>query len=217
MSQIVVEGHIHHKLDLIANVFINSSKYFTVYRRYNSPYDILIEDANGDIHQHKDYTIRDSLKTVLCLNDDVTAAMHTLYVYSFKHNANVSFSEDVTHMRWSDIQKQYQAININVGGILLNYTHILNAYNQAYQEYAQQLSSDEKPSIYIPKNDGSFIQSESDHPDMSVTFQAIRNRKRMREWEQYDNSSYSVTNDTDNSLKSENYIELRNRTVAKHI
>ena len=121
LSQMVVDGHITHKLDNIATININSRFYFNVFRRYNSPYNIVIEDYNGDIYLHQDHTVRTSLKTVLCLPDYDAGNIYTWNATSYKHNGPVPCTDkDVADMRWSEIQSNYHAINVNFGGIFYN-------------------------------------------------------------------------------------------------
>lgn len=86
LSQMVVHGNIIHKLDYVASVYINCRYYFNVYRRYNSPYNFIIEDANGDIHLHQDHTVRTSLQNILCLSELDSQRLFTLNATSFKHN-----------------------------------------------------------------------------------------------------------------------------------
>lgn len=118
LSQMIINGEIIHKLDYIATININGRHYFNVFRRYNSPYNIVIEDNNSDIYLHQDYTIRKSLQTILCLSDYDASNIYTWNATSFKHNGPVpSVNKDIADMRWSDIHEKFQALSVNFGGI----------------------------------------------------------------------------------------------------
>lgn len=119
LSQMAMCGQVTHKIDQIASIYINGRAYFNVFRRYNSPYNIVIEDYNGDIYLHQDLMIRESLKTILCLTDYASNNIYTLNATSFKHNGPVpSLAHNMADMRWSEIQAKYQAVSVNFGGIL---------------------------------------------------------------------------------------------------
>jgi hypothetical protein len=50
-SEIVINGRITRKLDFLGTVSIYNWQYFNVWRRYNNPYEIVLEDQNGDIRR----------------------------------------------------------------------------------------------------------------------------------------------------------------------
>jgi len=114
LSQIVIDGVVTYKLDHIATVSINSRHYFNVFRRYNSVYNIVVEDNNADIYLHQDYTVRKSLQTVMCLPDYEAANIYTWNATSYKHNGPVpSMSVDIADMRWTELHMNYQAVSVN--------------------------------------------------------------------------------------------------------
>ena len=118
LSQIIIDGVITYKLDHIATVFINDRHYFNVFRRYNSVYNIVVEDNNTDIYLHQDYTVRKSLQSIMCLSDYDTANINTWGATSYKHNGPVpSMSVDIADMRWTEIHSNYQAVSVNFGGL----------------------------------------------------------------------------------------------------
>ena len=119
LAQMSINGQVTHKLDQIASVYINEQPYFNVFRRYNSPYNIVIEDYTGDIYLRKDKTVRKSLKSILCLHSDEINNMYTIAATSFKHNGPVPYDADmIPDMRWTEVQGEYQAITVTFGGIL---------------------------------------------------------------------------------------------------
>lgn len=118
LSKMIINGEITYKIDHIATIHINGRHYFNVFRRYNSPYNIVIEDNNTDIYLHQDYTIRKSLQTVLCLPEYEAANIYTWNAVSYKHNGPIpSISHDIADMRWTDVHSQYYGIDVNFGGI----------------------------------------------------------------------------------------------------
>ena len=125
ISEIMMpNGHVTRKLDFLGTVRVYGQHYFNVWRRYNNVYEIVIEDFAGDFHFHKDYTIRESIQKVLCLSDEQIHGLYTIDAISFKHRADVS--EDVTSMRWTEIEHRWYALDMNLGGILHDFHRVLS-------------------------------------------------------------------------------------------
>lgn len=230
ISQIVMNGNITYKLDFIAGIYIQNQFYFNVYRRYNSPYDIVIEDVNGDLYYHKDYTVRQSLQAVLCISAEEVEHLYTLSAMSYKHNAPApSTTQDISEMRWSDIQRNFYAVRVNFGGILNDY-HGLFPTSAIVQEYVpsydccvtpnkgttpeepnapmkEEYTKDELTaasallSLKIPRIDD-FSKSETDYPSLSMRWSDVASRKRRRPSYVEDDDSYMA-----------NYTILRNGTM----
>ena len=116
---ILPSGHVTRKLDFLGTVRIYNQYYFNVYRRYNNVHEIVLEDFAGDFHFHKDYTVRESLQKVLCLSDEQIHGLHTMDAVSFKHRSVIS--EEVTHLRWTEIENRWYALDMNLGGILKDF------------------------------------------------------------------------------------------------
>jgi hypothetical protein len=122
LSEVVVGGQLHYKLDLIANISLNGFPYCTVYRRYNSPYEYLLEDTNGEFLCHKDYTVRQSLSTSLTHYRLHDSDFTVLNASTFKYNTSIiNSAHNILDMRWSDICKIYSGVILNLGGIPYNY------------------------------------------------------------------------------------------------
>ena len=68
LSLMFVNGKLLPKLDFLGTISIHGCEYFNVFRRYNNSYEIVLEDFYGDLHFHKDYTLRQSIQSVLCLS-----------------------------------------------------------------------------------------------------------------------------------------------------
>lgn len=125
ISEIMMpNGYLTRKLDFLGIVRIYGQHYFNIWRRYSNVYEIVIEDFSGDFHFHKDYTIRESIQKVLCLSDEQIRGIYTIEAISFKHRADVS--EDVTSMRWTEIEHRWYALDMNLGGILHDFHRISN-------------------------------------------------------------------------------------------
>ena len=69
LASMVVNGEQTHKLDHIATVHIDGRFYFTVFRRYNSPYNIIVEDYNADFYLFQNEPVRQTLANILCLSE----------------------------------------------------------------------------------------------------------------------------------------------------
>ena len=139
LSEIIMpNGRVTRKLDFLGTICVYGQHYFNAWRRYNNVYEIVIEDFAGDFHFHKDYTIRESIQKVLCLSDDQIRGLYTIDAISFKHRAGVS--EDVTSMRWTEIEHRWYALDLNVGGILHDFHGISN--DDDMKEHVEQPTQD---------------------------------------------------------------------------
>jgi hypothetical protein len=121
LSKMVIDGHIIQKLDHIATIFINNRMYFNVFRRYNSPYNIIIEDYNYDLYFNQDCTVRASLQNILCLSNKEASNLYKCNATSYVHNGPApSTDKDIADMVWTEIHTAYQSISVNFGGIFNN-------------------------------------------------------------------------------------------------
>jgi len=120
LSLMFVNGKLLPKLDFLGTISIHDCEYFNVFRRYNNSYDIVLEDFYGDLHFHKDYTLRQSIQSVLCLSEEQMKNIHVLNMFSFKHQSEKVTSE-LVNMRWSEIQYRWYGMSLNLGGILNEY------------------------------------------------------------------------------------------------
>jgi hypothetical protein len=121
LSMMYINGMPVSKLDYVAHISLHDgAPYFNVFRRYNSRYEFLLEDFNGDIHYHKDVTIRQSLQAILCLTDEQMATAVIVYATGFKMQTPISLAID-TH--WSELHREHHGAMITVEGILEDYPH----------------------------------------------------------------------------------------------
>jgi hypothetical protein len=235
LSQMIVDGNIVHKIDHIATVYINNIPFYNVYRRYNSPYNIVIEDMAGELHLHQDYTIRKSLQQLLALDSINTSFIYMERGISYKHNGPIQ--RDMTDMRWSEIHSTYHSVFVN---FVYTYDNISNISNIAKEEVPStprnqtiipkveppKLQKREKTniifttgeidaantllSISIPKYD--YIMSESDFPEMSMKNEDIKKRYPLQPLpcRSYDSSDDEI--EENNSTTDSDYTVLRNGT-----
>ena len=120
LSLMFVNGKLLPKLDFLGTISIHGCEYFNVFRRYNNSYEIVLEDFYGDLHFHKDYTLRQSIQSVLCLSEEQMKNIHVLNMLSFKHQGEKVTSE-LVNMRWSEIQYRWYGMSLNLGGILKDF------------------------------------------------------------------------------------------------
>lgn len=114
LASMVVNGEKTYKLDHIASVNIDGRFYFTVFRRYNSPYNIIVEDYNDDFYLFQDETIRQTLANILCLSEAEEYQLAPQSAFSFKHNGPAPLSADILDMSWIDLQGRFEAVNMNL-------------------------------------------------------------------------------------------------------
>jgi hypothetical protein len=220
LSQMVVNGQITFKLDFIAHISINNKYYFSVFRRYNNPYNIVIEDMSGDIYVHQDTTVRESLQNILCLNDEVAANMHTFEVFSYKHNgAAPTVWCDIADLKWTEIQSQFEAVNVEFRGILeAEYikaetapsTPVFVSIPSVATPVKAVISDGEAARILIdiPKMADLDEVRECDGPSLSMRFADIQKRRNdcLR-------TCYCFEDDDEEEDEEDNYIVLRSGTM----
>jgi hypothetical protein len=116
LAAMVVDGEHTYKLDHIATIHIGERFYFTVFRRYNSPYNIVVEDYNDDFYLFQNETVRCTLANILCLSEGEDAQLSTRMLFSFKHNgpAMSITSRDPLDMTWLELQERFEAANMNL-------------------------------------------------------------------------------------------------------
>jgi hypothetical protein len=180
LSEMVVHGNITHKLDFVATIYINCHYYFSVYRRYNSPYNYIIEDVHGDLHLHQDHTLRKSLQNVLCLSDKDSHKIYTLNALSYKHNGPVqTMPVDIADMRWSQVQAEYCAINVNFGGVLEDY-HSVEV--EVPHSVSEPVIKQEETKKELPKQETSS-ETNVGNIQLNITIPAINEEELLRKWD----------------------------------
>jgi hypothetical protein len=195
-----------------------------VYRRYNSPYNFIIEDANGDIHLHQDHTVRTSLQSILCLSELDSQRLYTLNATSFKHNGPVeTMPKDIADMRWSQIQAEYHAVNVNFGGIFEEYHRMdypqenTTPVKQERQEQEQEQEQDQEAAnilltISIPRINEEQLLRENDSAE-NQSYNCDTVYRRGREPECYCFMTEEDEQDSYSDVDKRNYTVLRSGTM----
>lgn len=240
LSQMIVDGHIVNKIDHFATIYINNIPFYNIYRRYNSPYNIVIEDMASEIYLHQDYTIRKSLQQLLSLTSINASAIYMERGISYKHNGPIQ--RDITDMKWTEVHSSYQSIFVNFEGM---YTYINNTTNNTNIVKSEvEVPSTPRNQIIVPpveppalvKRDKNIYilkngeiaaantllslsipkynntMSESDYPEMSMKNEDIRKRYPLKPLpcRSYDSSDDEI--EENNSTSDSDYIVLRNGT-----
>ena len=152
MCEISLNGYTTKKLDFLGTIHIYGVHYFNVFRRYNSVYEIVLEDFHGDFHFHKDYTIRQSLQHILCLSNEQMEGLYTRYATSFKHGScPMTSMHDAPNMHWSELQQQWQAAALDFGGILEDYHQTPWYKNEAVDPILEGELEEASPSLDSPQ------------------------------------------------------------------
>jgi hypothetical protein len=154
LATMTIDGEQVCKLDYIATIYINDYMYFTVYRRYNNPYEIIVEDYAGEHHFHKDLTIKESIASILCLSDDEAEKMYIVSAVSFEYNMYIY--DDTLKYTWVQMASTYSGVYLKLAGIL-------EAFNDACYKCSAILSTNDV-NDYFP----AFADGDDDGDDESV-------------------------------------------------
>jgi hypothetical protein len=234
LSEVVLGGQTYHKLDLIANVSLNGMPFCMVYRRYNSPYEYILEDTSGEFLCHKDYTLRQSLATSLAHYQVASTAFTVLNVSTFKYNTDILYSAtNILDMRWSDISKIYCGIVINLGGIPYNYYTFPQIYQPADAPLTPAVNSDR---LDVPDAPLKTDRSELDAADtllhlnkeyvtpVTLFPESVSGKKRARGdtncycmFDSEDDFDYQEDSDVETSVDENKYTILRNGTMIPKV
>jgi hypothetical protein len=179
-SEIVINGRITRKLDFLGTVSIYNWQYFNVWRRYNNPYEIVLEDQNGDFYFHHDCTVRQSLQRILCLTNEQMKNIMTLEVIPFKTQSIVH--QNVVNVRWTEIQQRWCGASINLGGILEEFHATAQAYQEQQQEEQKEEEQAQSWEPFSPRGDRvqTFPTNEIEPMNLSDHFTQMEEEKNVR-------------------------------------
>ena len=213
-ARTIMDAPGEYKLDFIARVFINGSQFFNVFRRYNSVYEIVVADMQGELYYRKNSSIRVTLQDIMCMNDDVADHIYTDRLFSYKHNADMSDSmpHEVADLLWTDVQSMYEAIQVDFKGVMEGY-YVPSTPLYSTPTATTALSTNEVNAaatlshLHIPQVENAFELRECDMP----VSQTATSRKRARNYCycEYEGYSHNSTQSDDES----DYIILRNGTM----
>jgi hypothetical protein len=236
LAAMVVNGEHTYKLDHITTIHIDGRHYFTVFRRYNSPYNIVVEDYNEDIYLFQNDIARQTLGAILCLSDYEENALATQAAFSFKHNGPAPEGGELLDMRWIELQQRFEAVNINLCpfGAYSDYRADTKdedtpstPRDQMIQTPTDPPGAPERPpsaetldaaytllSLSIPRVDDPWGEREDNHPKLSMRFEDIQSRKRKREPVCYCEMHVDDYDESDDeTVDTNNYTILRNGTM----
>lgn len=170
MSEMIVNNEALTKVDCIARVDIYGFWYYSIFRRYNSPCDILVEDIHNNVVllDTSASTIRQIMKRLMNMSDIASIYMYIANNCSMEHMCSI---EGITNygldINLLDIQRLYSGLYINIEGVMASQPEEINATDMCM-------------SIQIPKPDpaDSFYQSASDSLDMSMRAEDVTKRCR---------------------------------------
>jgi hypothetical protein len=120
MCMMMIDGAPVYKFDHVANIKINGTPYFTVYRRYNTIYEFVVEDYRGEFHVFMNEPIRSIVAKLLCLSNQEHNDMAVAYATSYGHNTPL-YGDDVINMPLSVVQNRFVGVNVNLYNVLWSY------------------------------------------------------------------------------------------------
>jgi hypothetical protein len=111
LSLLSICGQSVHKLETLGTVFIDNRKAYNVFRRFNSPYEILLESDDHTIHFHKNYYVLESLHRLL---GSQMEHLEVVAVYSYRHHGAL-VSPEACHLptlRWDELHHMWSGASI---------------------------------------------------------------------------------------------------------
>jgi hypothetical protein len=111
LSLLSICGQSVHKLETLGTVFINNRKAYNVFRRFNSPYEILLESDDHTIHFHKNYYVLESLQRLL---GSQMEHLEVVAVYSYRHHGALVSPEacHIPTLRWDELHQMWSGASI---------------------------------------------------------------------------------------------------------
>ena len=202
-SQMMVYGRPTNKLDFLGTISIYNYEYFNVFRRYNNVHEIVVEDYNSDLHFIKNETLRQTLEGILCLSEEQTKNLYIQSAFSFKHQSEITITQDMVELTWSDIQHMWGGLVLNMGGILEDYHRVAHTYQSPAPSVASVPDAPRKCRSVVYQNNGVKRQRLSDRF-------AEMEEARMKE---EDGCADDEQEQEQEQEQEDNYMELRSGTV----
>ena len=111
LSLLSICGQPVHKLETLGTVFINNRKAYNAFRRFNSPYEILLESDDHTIHFHKNYYVLESLHRLL---GSQMEHLEVVAVYSYRHHGALVSPEacHIPTLRWDELHQMWSGASI---------------------------------------------------------------------------------------------------------
>lgn len=170
MGEMLVNNESLKKVDCIARIDVYGFWYYSIFRRYNSPYDIMVEDIHKNVVllDTSATTIRQIMKRLMNMSDIASCYMYIAHNCSMEHMCGM---EEIANYGLDrsllDIQKLYSGIYINIEGVIVAQPEEIKV-------------ADLYMTVQISKPDpaDSFYQAASDSADMSMRAEDVSKRHR---------------------------------------
>ncbi len=143
LGEMILNGQTISKIDQIASVCLSSGHHINVYRRYNSEYNIVLEDQHFNYLVQLDTTIRESIGNAYYLSDEEKNTFTIIGASSMKHNAAIP-QFNLLDSKWSEIQDKYAGVSLS---IFVSYTPIIPPNVEENDNYYSYI-----PEIYQSNN-----------------------------------------------------------------
>jgi hypothetical protein len=158
MSELTINSEVTSKVDALVRVDIYGFWYYTIFRRYNSPYDILVEDIHKNVIllEKSSTSVRQIMAQLLHLTS-VEAAK--IYVANNHSMAQACSSAEIAmialDLTFAEIQTLYSGLYLNLEGVP--------------PSSREETAAHTLLTLQIPKSDpDEFYQSPSDYNDLSM-------------------------------------------------
>lgn len=111
LSLLSICGQSVHKLETLGTIFIDNRKAYNAFRRFNSPYEILLESDDHTIHFHKNYYVLESLHRLL---GSQMEHLEVVAVYSYRHHGALVSPEacHIPTLRWDELHQMWSGASI---------------------------------------------------------------------------------------------------------
>jgi hypothetical protein len=165
MGETIVNNERIAKVDCIARIDMYGFWYFTIFRRYNSPYDILVEDIHKNIvllERSSVATIRSIVQQLRGLTAHDATTIYIANNYSVEFGSSITdIAREALDMSLVEVQKQYSALYLNLEGVPPSAS--------ASTSTTEETAAEGLLSLKILKSDPEeFYQSPSDENDLSM-------------------------------------------------
>lgn len=158
MSELTVNGEVTTKVDALVRIDLYGFWYYTIFRRYNSPYDILVEDINKNIVlvEKSAATVRQIIARLHNLDHLATNQVHIVNNHALEQSCSaVEIALTALDLPLLEIQRLYAGLYLNLEGVPPATTSDTAAHTLL--------------TLQIPESDpAEFYQAPSDSNDLSM-------------------------------------------------
>jgi hypothetical protein len=162
LSLLSICGQSVHKLETLGTVFIDNRKAYNAFRRFNSPYEILLESDDHTIHFHKNYYVLESLQRLL---GSQMEHLEVVAVYSYRHHGALVSPEacHIPTLRWDELHQMWSGASI----------YLESRQQEQQEQWASPIASpaeqDDYSSHESESEDDAFASPEASRPTIPET------------------------------------------------